>query len=58
MYRKRRLQIIIGKEYNFGFSTVTKYDVYARALDELRIKGPEITSRILNAVSVYPMKMS
>lgn len=46
--QKTEIAIIIGKEYNFGFSTVTKYDVYARALDELRIKGPEITSRILN----------
>lgn len=46
--QKTEIATIIGKEYNFGFSTVTKYDVYARALDELRIKGPEITSRILN----------
>ena len=46
--QKTEIAAIIGKEYNFGFSTVTKYDVYARALDELRIKGPEITSRILN----------
>ena len=46
--QKTEIATIIGKEYNFGFSTVTKYDVYARALDELRIKEPEITSRILN----------
>ncbi len=46
--QKTEIAAIIGKEYNFGFSTVTKYDVYARALDELRVKEPEITSRILN----------
>lgn len=36
--QKTEIATIIGKEYNFGFSTVTKYDVYARALDELRTK--------------------
>ena len=46
--QKTEIATIIGKEYNFGFSTVTKYDVYARALDEIRAKGPEITNRILN----------
>lgn len=46
--QKTEIATIIGKEYNFGFSTVTKYDVYARALDELRTKGPEITMKILN----------
>ena len=46
--QKTEIATIIGKEYNFGFSTVTKYDVYARALDEIRTKGPEITNRILN----------
>ena len=34
--QKTEIATIIGKEYNFGFSTVTKYDVYARALDEIR----------------------
>lgn len=46
--QKTEIATIIGKEYNFGFSTVTKYDVYARALDEIRAKGPEITNKILN----------
>lgn len=27
--QKTEIATIIGKEYNFGFSTVTKYDVYA-----------------------------
>ena len=34
--RKTDIATIIGNEFNFGFSTVTKYDIYARAVDDLR----------------------
>ncbi|MBU5679604.1 hypothetical protein [Blautia sp. MSJ-9] len=46
--QKTEIATNIGIEYNFGFSTVIKYDVYARALDDIRAKGPEITKKILN----------
>ena len=36
--RKTDIATIIGNEFNFGFSTVTKYDIYARAV-EYRGKG-------------------
>lgn len=46
--RKTDIATIIGNEFNFGFSTVTKYDIYARAVDDLKRKSPEITEKILN----------
>ena len=45
--RKTDVATIIGNEYNFGFSTVTKYDIYARAVDDLKRKSPEIAQKIL-----------
>ena len=46
--RKTDIATIIGNEFNFGFSTVTKYDIYARAVDDLKRKSPEIAEKILN----------
>ena len=45
--RKTDVATVIGNEYNFGFSTVTKYDIYARAVDDLKRKSPEIAQKIL-----------
>ena len=45
--RKTDVATVIGNEYNFGFSTVTKYDIYARAVDDLKQKSPEIAQKIL-----------
>ena len=46
--RKTDIATIIGNEFNFGFSTVAKYDIYARAVDDLKRKSPEIAEKILN----------
>ena len=46
--RKTDIATIIGTEFNFDFSTVTKYDIYARAVDDLKRKSPEIAEKILN----------
>lgn len=46
--RKTDIAALIGTELNFGASTVTKYDIYARAVDDLKRKSPEIVQRILN----------
>ncbi len=46
--RKTDIADDIGRRYNFGSSTVTKYGIYARAMDDLRQKSPEIVQTILN----------
>lgn len=38
----------IGTEYNISYNTVYKYGVYAKALDSLQAKCPELTKRILS----------
>ena len=38
----------IGKEYNISHNTVYKYGIYAKALDAIQEKCPEIAKRILS----------
>lgn len=45
--KKTDVATVIGKQYNFGFSTVTKYYIYAQAIDEIKRKSPEIANKIL-----------
>lgn len=45
--KKTDVATVIGKQYNFGFSTVTKYHIYAQAIDEIKRKSPEIANKIL-----------
>lgn len=45
--KKTDVATTIGKQYNFGFSTVTKYHIYAQAVDEIKRKSPEIANKIL-----------
>ena len=45
--KKSKVASEIGKVYNFGYSTVVKYSIYAECLDTIREKSARIVNKIL-----------